>query len=139
MDEKILFGTTLDLATQALNLRSRRHELITSNIANADTPGYKAFDVLVEESLQKQTANSSGLQLKKTNSGHMPAARTTGPGIRPKIIQTPEPNNLRGDGNTVDMDHEMSNLAANQLLYRASAQIVAKKFQSLKSVINGGK
>ena len=139
MDEKILFGNTIDLAAQALNLRSRKHELIVSNLANADTPGYKAFDLLVEESLQKQIGKSSDLQLKQTNSGHLPAARNAGAGIRPNIIETPEPNNLRGDGNTVDMDHEMSNLASNQLLYRASAQIVAKKFQSLKSVINGGK
>ena len=139
MDDKILFGKTLDMAAQALNLRSRKHELIVSNLANADTPGYKSFDLLVEESLKKQSGATQELQLKQTHSGHLPTARATGAAFSPKIIRTPEPDNLRGDGNTVDMDHEMSNLAANQLLYRASAQIVAKKFQGLKSVINGGK
>jgi flagellar basal-body rod protein FlgB len=42
------------------------------------------------------------------------------------------------DGNTVNMEREMARLAENQLMYKASAQIVAKKFQALKSVINGG-
>lgn len=43
MSDNTLFGTTIDLATRALELRSRKHEMILSNIANADTPGYKAL------------------------------------------------------------------------------------------------
>jgi len=139
MDDKSLYGNTLNIAAQALNLRSRRHELIVSNLANADTPGYKSFDLMVEESLQKQSGATNGLEVKITHPGHLPAARAAGPTIRPNIIRTPETDNLRGDGNTVDMDREMSNLAANQLLYRVSAQIVAKKFEGLKHVISGGK
>jgi len=46
---------------------------------------------------------------------------------------------LRGDGNTVDMDREMSALAENQLHYKASTQILSKKFQRLRSIIQGGK
>lgn len=138
MDDKVLFGNTLNMATQALNLRSRKHDMIASNLANADTPGFKAFDLLVEESLQNQNGSAANLQLKITHPGHRPAGRAAGSGVNPKIIRTPEPNNLRGDGNTVDMDREMSNLAANQLLYRASAHIVAQKFQGIKNVINGG-
>ena len=139
VNEKILFGETLNTAAKALNLRAQRHDMIVSNLANADTPGYKAFDLMVEESIQKQSGSESHVTMKRTHPGHLPTAQTRGPGIKPKIIQLPEQNNLRGDGNTVDMDREMSNLAGNQLLYKASAQIVAKKFQDLKNVITGGK
>jgi flagellar basal-body rod protein FlgB len=139
VNDKILFGETLNTAAKALNLRAQRHELIVSNLANADTPGYKAFDLLVEESIQKQSGSESHISMKRTHPGHLPTAETQGLGIRPKIVGLPAQNDLRGDGNTVDMDREMSNLSGNQLLYRASAQIVAKKFQDLKNVITGGK
>jgi len=139
VNEKILFGETLNTAAKALNLRAQRHDMIVSNLANADTPGYKAFDLMVEQSIQKQSGSESHITMKRTNPGHLPTAQTLGSGIRPKIIQLPEQNNLRGDGNSVDMDRQMSSLAGNQLLYRASAQIVVKKFQDLKNVITGGK
>jgi flagellar basal-body rod protein FlgB len=139
MTDSVLFDKTLDVAAKALDLRSQRHALIVSNLANADTPGYKAFDLLVEESIQKQNQVQPHVQMTRTQPGHFSAPGDTGFGNAAEIIRTPAPNDLRGDGNTVDMDREMSNLAANQLLYRASAQVVAKKFQWLKSVITGGK
>jgi flagellar basal-body rod protein FlgB len=139
MDDKILFGKNLNLAARALNLRAQRHEMIVSNLANADTPGYKAFDMMVEASMQQQSGSENHLNVKRTHPGHLPCARVAEPTVSPKIVQLPEQDNLRGDGNTVDMDREMATLSSNQLLYRASAQIVAKKFQALKSVITGGK
>jgi flagellar basal-body rod protein FlgB len=139
MNDGILFDKTMQVTAQALNLRSRKHDLIVSNLANADTPGYKAFDLLVEQSLQKQAGAANQLALEVTHAGHLQGSAGASPNPEPKIIRTPEPDNLRGDGNTVDMDREMSNLAANQLLYRASAQIMAKKFQMLRNVITGGR
>lgn len=139
MDAKLLFEGTINTAAKALDLRSRRHEIIISNLANADTPGYKAFDLLVEESLANQGRDHAPVGLTRTHRGHLPAAQARGRGLNPKIIQTPEPNNLRGDGNTVDMDKEMASLAQNQLMYRAAAQIISKKFQGLKNIIKGGK
>ena len=139
MGNGILFDKTMQVAARALNLRARKHDLIVSNLANADTPGYKAFDLLVEESLQRQAGTENKLALKTTDAGHLTGSAGGPSAPEPKIIRTPEPNNLRGDGNTVDMDREMSSLAANQLLFRASAQIVAKKFQILRNVITGGR
>jgi flagellar basal-body rod protein FlgB len=139
MDDKVLFGGSLNLAAKALNLRAKRHEMIVSNLANADTPGYKAFDLLVEKSMQHQSESGKHLGIKRTQPGHLPSARTVESTLTPQIVRLPEQDNLRGDGNTVDMDREMASLSSNQLLYRASAQIVAKDFQLLKSVINGGK
>ncbi len=140
MDDNRIFGTTIDLAAKALDLRARRHEQIISNIANADTPGYKAFDLMVEEALSRQNASSErSLSLQRTSSAHFSGPQRLGRDLQPVQVPVSEEITLRGDGNTVDMEREMSNMAANQLLYKISAQIVSKKFQSIRNVIQGGK
>ncbi|MFZ1984853.1 MAG: flagellar basal body rod protein FlgB [Desulfatitalea sp.] len=142
MDTKSIFDRTIDCAEKALNLRARRHELILSNIANADTPNYKAFDMLVDEALAKEaTTNSPNrpIQLRQTDPGHLPAGGPSEQSVRPQVLNLSTQVTLRGDGNTVDMDREMSALAENQLHYKASTQILAKKFQRLRSIIQGGK
>jgi flagellar basal-body rod protein FlgB len=127
------------MATKALDLRSRRHEMIISNIANADTPNYKSFDLLVEEALQKSGDNdASSVSLKRTHPGHLPSGTRFGNQLNAQVIQPEAIENLRGDGNTVDMDREMSNLAANQVLYKATTRILSDKFQGLKNAIKGG-
>ena len=139
MDDNRIFDETIQTAARALDLRSRRHELILSNLANADTPGYKAFDLMVEEAMAKQAAPQHSVQLQRTNPGHLPEGPNNLNAVRPQMVQLSGQATLRGDGNTVDMDREMTHLASNQLLYKASAQIIAKKFQALRNVIHGGK
>ncbi len=139
MDDNRLFDQTLQVASRALDLRARRHELIISNIANADTPGYKAFDLMVEEAMTRQQKAGAPLPLQVTHGSHLPAGGPIPADIRGYMVQNPAPDYLRGDGNTVDMEREMTNLSANDLLYKVSAQIVSKKFQSLKNIIQGGK
>lgn len=138
MDEKVLFNKTINTAAKALDMRSRRHEMIISNVSNADTPGYKAFDLLVEKAMANQKSASAAIPLNRTQAGHMQISGAGKNNLKPHITQVKDLNNLRGDGNTVDMDREMSNLASNQLLYRVTAQILSKKFQGLKSIIQGG-
>jgi flagellar basal-body rod protein FlgB len=138
VDEQVLFDQTLNTAASALDLRSRRHEMTISNLANADTPGYKAFDLLVEKAMADQKSAGASVQLERTHTGHMKMPEGHHGGLTSYTIQTQNKNSLRGDGNTVDMDREMSNLASNQLLYKVSAQIVSKKFQGLKYIIQGG-
>ncbi len=138
METNGIFDRTIDLAEKALNLRSRRHEVLLSNIANADTPNYKAFDLMVDEALAKEAPQANGqMALNRTNPGHLPAGAPTGQMIQPQEINLSPQVTLRGDGNTVDMDREMSALASNQLNYRVSTQILAKKFQRLRSIIQG--
>ncbi len=139
MDTKVLFDQTINAAAKALDMRSRRHELIVSNLANADTPGYKAFDLHVEKALANQKKADPALPLERTHSHHMEMTGGRVPTLQPYIVELENNTSLRGDGNTVDMDREMSNLASNQLLYKASAQILSKKFQGLKYIIQGGK
>ena len=135
-----LFGQTIDIASRALDLRSRRHEMIISNIANADTPGYKSFDMLVDEALSRSSGEKApAVKMQRTHPGHLPPAASTRINVDAKVVQTETPASLRGDGNTVDMEREMSNLAENQILYKATTQILSKKFNGLLEAIKGGK
>ncbi len=138
MDNSLLFDQTLTTAARALNLRARRHELIISNLANADTPGYKAFHLEMDKAIAAQTRTHPTVSLAKTHPNHIPVGTARQDNLQQHIVQTDDPNTMRGDGNTVNMEREMASLAENQLMYKASAQIVAKKFQSLKGVITGG-
>ncbi|PID40402.1 MAG: flagellar basal body rod protein FlgB [Proteobacteria bacterium] len=134
-----LFGGTIKTLSTSLDLRSRNHELILGNIANADTPGYKPFRMDVEAAMQKEPVNPSTTALERTDEKHLPG-NPPADGMAGHIERV-EGNALllRGDGNTVDMDAEMATLAKNSMLYRASAQIVSSKFKGLKNVISGGK
>ena len=134
-----LFGGTIDTLSRSLDLRARNHEMILNNVANADTPNYKPFAVNVEEALQKEGQPFPGAPLQRTNNRHLagqpaaddPVDRATAAGDNPLL--------LRGDRNGVDIDAEMTALAKNSLLYKASTQMIASKFKGLKNAINGGK
>ena len=133
-----LFGGNFPLVEKSLDLRAKRHELIVSNIANADTPHYKSFDILIEEELQKTDSPPATLPLETTHRSHL---QSVSHGMDQVTIHTRESDglSLRGDGNTVDMDREMVNLSENSIIYRASSQIVSKMFVALKAAINSGK
>jgi flagellar basal-body rod protein FlgB len=139
MDFDSIFDKTIDLAQKSLDLRSRRHEVLLSNIANADTPGYKAFDLMVEEALSKEAPKGDQVRLKCTDEGHLPCGGNgDASSIQPQRVALNGQVTLRGDGNTVDMDREMTSLSENQLQFRMASQILAKKFASLHNIIKGG-
>ena len=121
-----------------MDLRSLKHNVTVSNIANKDTPNYKAFDVVVEEELEKVMGSEKELGLKKSRRGHLPGRTIGGGAVRPGIDNTSQLS-FKRDGNTVNIDKEMGKLSANNLMYDALARIVSKKFQGLKDVIHGGK
>ena len=136
-----IFDQTVSFLERSLDLRLRKHDAIVSNVANIDTPNYKAFDVMVEDEMQKldrSTGADEGIHMTTTRAGHMeprgnPVCRTVTRSDGGSGLQTE-----RRDGNTVDLDREMATMAENSFMYTISAQIVAKKFQSLKNVIEGG-
>ena len=136
-----IFNQTISFLERSLDLRSRKHDAIVSNVANIDTPNFKAFDVMVEDELQKldQSAGAgAGVRMETTREGHMEIQRNP---IRMTTARSQDGSDIhlkRRDGNTVDLDREMAAMAENSLMYSLSAQIVAKKFQSLRNVIEGG-
>jgi flagellar basal-body rod protein FlgB len=133
-----LFGGTISTLSRALDLRARNHELILNNVANADTPNYKPFAMNVEEALQENGQVRSWSPLNQTDVQHLPGDRLPDDPSS-MVTQGPDdPLQFRGDHNSVDIDVEMTALAKNSLLYKASAQLVASKFSGLKNAISGG-
>lgn len=138
MESQGIFSQTVSILEKALDLRSKKHNVIASNIANMDTPDYKAFDLIIEKELQKVTGKGNSISLNKTNKAHMQSQRSKAGGVSVQVDDT-QGLSLRGDGNTVDIDKQMGNMAENTLMYKAAAQMIYSKFQGLKSAIQGGK
>ncbi len=132
-----LFRNTISLLERSLNLRSLQHRVLASNIANMDTPNYKAVELAVAEEMSGNRDSSSGIQLMRTQPGHLPLKNNPTDDVKLKVAKPPE-FSLRGDGNTVDLDRTMGRLAENTLLYKTAAQIISRKFSGLKSAIRGG-
>ena len=122
----------------ALRLRSRRTALLATNIANADTPHYKARELAFAETLAR--AGGAGaigttprLALSRSASGHVGA---TPPGGDARVLyRVPEGPSL--DGNTVDKDQEQARFAENALRYQASLQFVKRRVDSLIRTLRG--
>lgn len=138
MESQGLFKGTFPLLEKALDLRSLKHNVTVSNIANKDTPNYKAFDLIVEEELEKVMGSGKELGLIRTRRGHLPGRGVGGGAVRLRIDNTSQLS-LKRDGNTVNIDKEMAKLSENNLMYNALAQIISRKFKGLKDVIQGGK
>ncbi len=137
MESQGLFKGSFQTLERAMDLRSTKHNVVMSNIANMDTPNYKAFDVMVEEELEKAKGPERPVGIKRTHQRHL-SGNHAGPGdVTPTLDKTSQVS-LRRDGNTVDMDREMAKLSENNLMYNAMAQIISKKFQGLKDAIKGG-
>ena len=135
-----LFSNTLSFLEKSLDLRVRKQRVLASDIANADTPNYRAFDVMVEDALQKvrRSGTEKDLELVTTNRRHMSLEEAPFP--EPVVRALPaKPYSLKTDGNTVDVDREMGSLAKNQIMYNSSVEIINRKLRGLKTVIQGGK
>lgn len=139
MESFKLFGNTITSLKRALDVRARKHELTISNIANADTPHYKAFEMVVEEELAKTASLQKPQELIATNRLHLPAAESNFNFHRATRAQISKEVTLRGDGNTVYMEKEMAALAENSLMYGTSSQLLSKKFEGLMNAIRGGR
>ena len=132
-----IFRDTISLLERSLNLRSLQHRVLASNIANMDTPNYKAVELAVAEEMNADQDSASGIQLVQTQPGHFPLKHNPAEQVKLKVAKSPE-FSLRGDGNTVDLDRTMGRMAENTLLYKTAAQIISQKFNGLRRAIRGG-
>ena len=121
----------------ALQLREQRQQLIASNIANADTPNYKARDFDFKKALQGALAQNSGspTELTKTAAAHLPGVNETSFGGAALQYRTVQQGSV--DGNTVDMDTERNQFADNALRYEASLTMISGHIKSLLAAIQG--
>jgi flagellar basal-body rod protein FlgB len=118
----------------ALNLRAARQELIASNIANADTPNYKAKDIDFSSALQGALNGSSAtLQLEATAAKHL--SGDAGETVMGAPVQYRVPVQPSADGNTVDMDVERAQFADNAMRYEASVRFVSNKAKDVLAAL----
>ena len=134
-----IFNFSDKLQMESLNQRSRRSEVITANIANAETPGYRAFGYDFEKQLQDLAKMNEPIAVKVTNPRHLKNNFTQADGsMKPDVYVRPT-ESVDQDGNTVDMDTEMAQLAQNQILFRTAVETLNRKIGTLKYAINGGR
>jgi len=133
-----LFSSTVATLEKSLNLRSKQHQVLSSNIANMDTPNYKAFELVIEEEMAGTGKPPQRIPLQKTHGNHLAPKNLPHDSVELKYADPPE-FSLRGDGNTVDVEKTMGNLAENTILYKTAAQLISKKFKGLRAAIQGGK
>jgi flagellar basal-body rod protein FlgB len=132
-----IFDTTISLLARSLDFRSLNHRVLASNIANMDTPNFKAFELVFTEEMNRYAESGAKIPFVRTHANHLPGKTQSSNQVRLKTAKAPD-FSLRGDGNTVDIERTMGNLAENTLLYNTAVQLIAKKFNGLKNVIKGG-
>jgi flagellar basal-body rod protein FlgB len=135
LDEALRFSET------ALSLRSQRQQLLASNIANADTPNYKARDIDFTSALQGALARpgESAAALNTTAAAHLGGVAgggEVGPGGAPLLYRTVQQGSI--DGNTVDMDVERNQFSDNAIRYEAGLNMISMQIKGLLAAIQGG-
>ena len=127
---------TFDFQERALALRGYRQQVLASNIANADTPNYKAMDIDFAKALQAAQSNQAAVGLAKTSPMHLDAAGGGAmAGVKPMYRTAVQPSI---DGNTVDSNIEQSQFSENALQYMATLQFINGKIQSTLLALRGG-
>ena len=133
-----LFDKTINGLASSIALRNVRNNVTASNIANAETPAYHAKKVDFEEALSR-AMDLDGMNSLSTSSpdhfalGSVPANKT-----KPDIYEDPE-GAVNNDGNTVDIEKEMSALSENAIMYKAALQLINKKMAALKYAASEGR
>ena len=124
----------------ALNLRAQRQQLLASNIANADTPNYKARDIDFNKALQGALAKSasgatSPNQLTQTSTAHLASKTNQTIGGAPLLYSNTQQGNV--DGNTVDMDVQRNQFTDNAMRYEVGITFVSSKIKGMLTAIQG--
>jgi len=129
----ISFEKAFGIHPTAMVVRAERAEIIASNIANADTPGYKAKGMDFQAALA-QASQRQQMGMTRTNEKHFDVRMELNNGVDYRVPDQPD----TGDGNTVDMQMERNLYLQNSLEYQAGIQFMNGKIKGLKKAISGG-
>lgn len=127
----ISFDAALGNHEAAMRLRARRTQILAANLANADTPNYKARDIDFKSVLRSQ---GGSLGLRTTDSQHLQASGTTPSGGK-LLYRVPSQPSL--DGNTVGIQREQAAFAENAVHYQATLRFLGGRFKGMISAIKG--
>ncbi len=125
----------INLLQTALSASSLRQQAISNNIANAETPGYKAKKVVFEDILKQHLATQSNFVGTRTNAKHVVIGNPSGIPV-PTVIENPQ-TSMQNNGNNVDIDQEMTEMGKNAIWYNTLSQQVNSEFQQLSIAITG--
>lgn len=134
----ILFDKTSQALGTAMNMRLLKHNVVSSNIANAETPGYHAKKLDFEEALARAVDLDGMRSMNATHGEHFGLGGGGAGKVGPDIYDNPE-GQVSNDGNTVDLEREMSSLAENTVMYRAALQLINKKLAALRYAVTEGR
>lgn len=127
---------TYNLLKKSLDTSSLRQQTISNNISNINTPNYKSSKVVFEEKLNRALGKGK-VSLRATKSNHIGIHNNIS-NIEPSVVKNTN-TKMNKNGNNVDIDLEMVNLSANQILYNTLIQQTNKKISTLRYVISEGK
>ncbi len=128
-----LFGETITSLERGLNYSTTKSKAIAQNIANVDTPNYKAKQVSFKEVFEQ--ARGAEVTAYKTDQKHIDFRKRN---VQPGVYNISN-FRYRHDGNGVDMDKEQAELAENQIYYNALVDRLNGKFNTLQNVVKGGR
>ncbi len=130
-----IMDRSMKALTTSLNFRKLRNDIIASNIANSETPGYKAKKIDFEEALARAIEVDDQPSPLVGDTQHYNVGSGEVNQLEPEIYD--DPNGIVSeDGNTVNRDMELSEMAENKILYDASVQLMNKKLGLMKYTIN---
>jgi len=129
----INIDSALGIHAKALALRARRAEVLSSNLANADTPGFKAKDVDFKEILRQR--QDTAMRPTTTHPGHIGGGADTGLYQANALYRIPNQPSM--DGNTVDPHLEKAAFAENAVRYQTSLMLLDRKARGLMSALRG--
>ncbi|BAK74271.1 MAG: flagellar basal body rod protein FlgB [Arcobacter sp.] len=116
-----------------LNFRGERQKVISSNIANINTPNYKTKDLVFQDELNNALFNNS-LQLKQTNSKHLSTVDPLSNNTNPKLVNV-QGLEEQNDGNNVNLDSQMSEQAKNKIIFDAIQSSIKRDSRLFRSVV----
>ncbi|MDL2237841.1 flagellar basal body rod protein FlgB [Christensenellaceae bacterium OttesenSCG-928-K19] len=124
----------IDLTERGVNASWQRNSIILNNVANVDTPDFKASE-LQFETLFKSALDESSFQFKQTRAAHMNIGNSNLDGIDGVVVTSNTEERM--DGNNVDIDKEMTDFAKNVIFYNALLTKVSGQFSQLRTAIKG--
>lgn len=125
-------GKSFDMLEKVMRIAQFRQKVLSSNIANADTPGYRAKDTADFKTLLGQ-ASGGKLEMATTNSSHI-APKTSVPDVTHVQVRNTEPWD---DKNNVELDVEVSKMNENSLMYDTGVRLITQKLNSYKQAVRG--
>lgn len=133
---KGLFEQNIHLVGKVMDLRLQRQNVVMANVANVNTPKYKARKLAFEEDLQSALQLDAKGKMTRTNQMHLPAVFDVN-GFQGKGLEDYKPRLVHGE-DVVDLDKEMAAMSKNGMMYNALSDVIAKSFTGLQSVISEG-